>query len=92
MTSVERVELSERIFDALRPAMTPPRAAMAQESWDVGEQTEAVAMALDAAILCRYTITDETADDIRTLAAEQDSPSSRHLLPWLAELLRVTAA
>jgi hypothetical protein len=89
MSEVALIDLAWRVFDALRPALDARRAVIADESWDVGERTEAVAMALDAAARAQYPITEQTADDIRKLAEVDLSPSARHLLPWLAEVPRV---
>ncbi len=92
MTDLELIDLAARIMDTLRPAMDKRVARIANESWDVGEETEAVAVALQAAVTKRYAITEKTADDIRTLAEEDNSPSTRHLLPWLAKLPRIPSA
>jgi pyruvate kinase len=92
MSEVERIDLARRVFDALRPAMTPHRVLVADESWDVGEQTEAVAMALESAVGKQYPITEQTAADIKKLADADDSPSASHLSSWLADVPRVAAA
>jgi hypothetical protein len=92
MSDLQLIDLAGRIMDALRPAMDDRTARIANESWDVGEETEAVAMALQAAVIKKFAITEQTAEDIRTLAKADNSPSTRHLLPLLAKLPRIPAA